>query len=208
MDALARLVKMQPRCVVDHCRDLKEIGWMRLPRKGKRIQPEALVPREIELRLAKEIRKAIEVSPFKGETTTTFFIEWIVAPSVQLILHARPDFLRNKDTGQNLEYDIFAPDYKWATEYHGDQHYGVTTRYPSKDEYIERIKRDQMKVNLSDANGIRLSVANNRNLNLDGILKVIPKDVPLRAFDPKGPMVLTLEQLGFEIAGNQGWDRD
>lgn len=180
---------------------------MRLTRKGKRIQPDALVPRDIETLISKDIRKVVEVSPFKGETTTAFFVEWIVAPDVQLILHARPDFLRNKDTGQNLEYDIFAPDYKWATEYHGDQHYGVTTRYPDKDEYIDQIKRDRMKIHLSDSNGIRLSVVNNRNLNLDGILKVIPKDIPLRVFDARGPVILTLEELGFEIAGNQGWDR-
>lgn len=208
MDALARVVGIKSRYVIGRCRELEGTGWLRIVRDGKKLRPEALVPPDIEERIAGEIRRVVEISPFKGEATTIFFIEWLVAPSVRLITHARPDFLKNKETNQNLEYDVFAPDYAWATEYQGDQHFGPTSRYPSKDGFIERYKRDVRKARLSDANGIRLSIVHNQILTLGGILGVIPKDVPLRTIDPKGPVVVALEELGREVAGSQDWDRE
>jgi len=208
IDALAGVVGINSRFVISHCRELERIGWLRLIRDGKRLRPEVLIPPHIEERIATEIRRVVGISPFKGEATTIFFVEWLVAPSVRLVVHARPDFLRNKDTNQNLEYDVFAPDYAWATEYQGDQHFGPTSRYPSKDAFIERYRRDVRKTRLSEANGIRLSIVHNQILTLDGILGVIPKDIPLRVVDPKGPVVLTLEELGREVAGNQDWDRE
>lgn len=208
VQSLAYAAGMDARSVMLHCRQLQSMGWMQLLKDGKQLRPEAVLPYHLEAGIAAEIRSLVCLMPFKGEATTVTFIEWIVAPTVRLLIHARPDFLRNKETNQNLEYDIYAPAYAWATEYHGDQHFGPTTRYPSKDAFIERHKRDLLKLHLSDANGIRLSVVHNQLLTLDGILGVIPIDVPLRAIDPKGPMILMLEELGREVAGNQDWDRE
>lgn len=208
LEALARDIGTDPDRVAKHCRALERLGWMRFVRSGRQVRPETIVPHDVEARIAVDIRREVSVSPFKGEATTIFFIEWLVAPGVRLIVHARPDFLCNDETGYNLEYDIFAPDYAWAIEYHGDQHFGPTTRYPSKDAFIDRHKRDLRKIYLSNQNGIRLSVVHNQILTLEGVLGVIPRDVPLRALNPRGPVILTLEDLGREVAGNQGWDRE
>jgi hypothetical protein len=206
IDALANGVGINSRYVVNHCRDLERMGWMHLAEDGRRLRPDVLVPPSVEAKLASDIRSLINIAPFKGESTTKFFVEWIVAPTVRLILHARPDFLRNPDTGQNLEYDIFAPDFSWATEYHGEQHFGPSTRYPGDKAFVERHKRDLRKIHLSKANRIRLSVVTYQTLTLEGILGVIPDDVPRRTFDPDGPVIQVLNQIGREIAGNQDWD--
>lgn len=206
--ALADAARLDHRPIAACCRELQPAEWMRLTEDGRRLKPEAVVPHHVEESLAAEIRSLVSVSAYKGESRIGLFLEWMVAPSVRLIPHARPDFLRNKDTNQNLEYDIFAPDYDWANEYHGDQHYAPTPRYPGKDAFIERHKRDLMKIRLSKENGINLTVTNNQTLTLSAILDTIPSNVPRRAFDPQGPVVVTLEQLGREIAGVQDWDRE
>ena len=107
-----------------------------------------------------------------------------------------------------MEYDIYVPEFYWAIEYHGDQHFGPTQRYQGDRAFVERYKRDLRKAQLSKDNNIRLSVVHNRVLTLGGILEVIPDDVPRRVFDPKGPVILTLEELGREVARNQDWDRE
>jgi len=64
------------------------------------------------------------------------------------------------------------------------------------------------RMSLSKENGIRLTVTNNQTLTLRAVLEAIPTNVPRRAFDPQGSVVLTLEQLVREIAGVQDWDRE
>lgn len=206
--SLADKVRINERYVATRCRELERLGWLRLVEDGRRLRPEAIVPREVEALLASEARSLVAISPYRGECLTTVFVEWVASPTVQLIYNARPDFLRNEDTGSNLEYDIFAPEYSWAKEYHGDQHFGTTSRYPSEKAFIERIKRDRLKIRLSKEHRIRLSVVTNQDLTLKGILEAIPQDVPRRAFDSTGPMIQTLEQIGKEVAGNQSWDRE
>lgn len=208
IDALAKHVNFSPRHLAKHLRRLQELGWVELIKEGYRLRPVAVVPRDIETIIARQIRIRVKLAPYKGEEVTALFVEWIVSPSVEIIRHARPDFLRNQETGQNLEYDIYIPKYLLAIEYHGDQHFGPTQRYQGDRAFVERHRRDLLKMELSKENSIRLAVVHNKILNLAGILEIMPTDIPRRIIDAQGPIVLTLQELAREVARNQDWDRE
>lgn len=181
---------------------------MRLTGQGKMFRPAAVVPREVEAKLASEVKAQILLSPFKGEETTKAFVDWIVSPTVRLIFNARPPFLQNTETGQNMEYDIYAEELLWALEYQGDHHFAPTSQYPGDKQFIERVKRDALKAQLSKQNKVRLSTITKQDLTLERILDAIPDDVPRREFDPNGPFIQMLERLGREISGRREWDRE
>ncbi len=208
IQALATKLGMDRRPVADQCKELVRLGWMQVGVEGAKRPPAAVLPREVEVRLAAETHKLIKLAPYGGEEDTWRFIDWIVAPGVRLVRNARPSFLDNPKTGHKLEYDVFAPDYAWGNEYHGDQHFSPTTQFPGEKEFIERFKRDLLKIHLSKKNNVRLSVITKNDLSLDRVLAAIPADVPRRPFDPKGPYVQMLEKIGREIAGTQDWDRE
>lgn len=176
--------------------------------QGNRLCPVAVLPRDAEAKIAAEVRDRIEVSHFKGEETTRAFVDWIVAPTVRLVFCARPSFLRNPDTKQSLEYDIYAPEWLWALEHQGDQHFGPTKLYPGDKEFVDRFKRDLLKADLSKQHNIRLSTITKQDLTLERMIDVIPCDIPKRTFDQRGPFVQMLEQLGKSVAGRLEWDRE
>lgn len=69
----------------------------------------------------------------------------------------RPDFLRNPETGQNLELDCFNPELKIAVEYNGRQHYEFPHRFnPTQSHLIAQVRRDDFKRRACDANGVHL----------------------------------------------------
>lgn len=115
IDALAKHVNFSPRHLAKHLRRLQELGWVELIKEGYRLRPVAVVPRDIETIIARQIRIRVKLAPYKGEEVTALFVEWIVSPSVEIIRHARPDFLRNQETGQNLEYDIYIRSIFWPS---------------------------------------------------------------------------------------------
>jgi hypothetical protein len=190
------------------CKALESLGWMKLTKVGRCLRPSAAVPPEVEAKLAAEARNAILLSPYKGEATAKAFVDWIVAPGVRLVFGARPTFLFNKATKQQLEYDIWAIDLSWALEHHGEQHFGPTQLYPDEKKFIERFKRDRLKLELSKQNNVRLSVVTKEDLTLERMLAAIPEDIPRRALDPEGPFVKMLEKLGKELRGKHDRDRD
>ena len=69
----------------------------------------------------------------------------------------RPDFLRNPETGRNMELDCYNEELKIAVEYNGIQHY-CWPNYTkcTKEEFIRQVQRDQLKVKLCDENGVYL----------------------------------------------------
>lgn len=72
-------------------------------------------------------------------------------------IQCRPDFLRNPETGENLELDCYNDELKIAAEYNGVQHY----HWPnftgqSEEQFFAQLKRDQYKVDVCDDNGIYL----------------------------------------------------
>lgn len=69
----------------------------------------------------------------------------------------RPNFLRNPETGRNMELDCYNSDLKIACEYNGIQH----DVYPnwtgaSKEEFIKQVQRDDLKRRLCQQAGVYL----------------------------------------------------
>lgn len=69
----------------------------------------------------------------------------------------RPKWLKNPETGHNVEIDCFNEDLRIGVEYNGEQHY----KWPNwtnqtYDEFINQVRRDKMKVELCDRNGVYL----------------------------------------------------
>ena len=71
--------------------------------------------------------------------------------------NVRPDFLRNKVTGENLELDMFNPNLRLACEYHGKQHFEFnkwmhkTSQNFQNQQYRDIMKRDicqKLKIHL------------------------------------------------------------
>jgi len=71
--------------------------------------------------------------------------------------NVRPDFLKNKVTGENLELDMFNPQLRLACEYHGKQHFEFnkwmhkTPQNFQNQQYRDIMKRDicqKLKIHL------------------------------------------------------------
>lgn len=202
--ALAEAVGLHKGSIEPHCKNLERLGWLRKVPVGRCHRPEAIVPADVEQYLADETRRLMRVAPYLGEEASKRFVDWIVAPYVHLVYNSRPAFLENKDTGQRMEYDVHAPDYAWALEHQGDQHFGPTSRYPSDKTFIDQYRRDLRKAYLSKQNGVRLSTVTYLDLTVERMQAAIPPDIPRRPFDPKGPYIVMLEEIGHELAGPQG----
>ena len=198
---LSDLLKVDLKTALKVCRSLEKAGWLTLRNEGRRLKPEAMVPSHVESRLATEMKSVISLMPFKGEAVSRALADWIVTPSVKLVFGARPSFLINANTGQNMELDIYAPEHNWAIEYNGDQHFGPTSQYPGDRQFVDRYRRDIQKARLCKQNNIRLTTLTRDDLSLEKMLETMPSDIPRRAVDPKGPYILMLETLGKDIAG-------
>ena len=69
----------------------------------------------------------------------------------------RPDFLKNPETGRNLELDLYNDQLKIALEYSGFQHFVYPNRFhKTKEEFLNQVRRDQFKVDMCDKNGVYL----------------------------------------------------
>lgn len=204
---LAMAVNLDRKTTAKHCKELEHLGWLKLISEGDRRRPAAVMPTQVEAMLAAESLKLIDMAPYKGEETTKRFFEWIAAPRVRFLYNCRPDFLTSPETNQPLEYDIFVKAYLWAIEYLGEQHFGLTSLYRDPKELQERQKRDLLKVGLSEKNNVRLSIVTKKDLNLESLLSMVPPDVPRRTFDPKGPFIKMLGEVGKTCATGQHWDR-
>lgn len=69
----------------------------------------------------------------------------------------RPNWLKNPKTGRNMEIDCYNDDLKIGVEYHGRQHYERVKRFhKTEEEFESQIYRDNLKLDLCDANGVYL----------------------------------------------------
>ncbi|CCV02358.1 Uvr/REP helicase [Invertebrate iridescent virus 30] len=70
---------------------------------------------------------------------------------------ARPNFLKNPITGNNLEIDCFNPELKLGVEYNGQQHYRYTSFFHRNiDAATNQKYRDELKRRMCHENGITL----------------------------------------------------
>jgi len=72
----------------------------------------------------------------------------------------RPDFLKNEETGKNLELDAYCEtnNFKIAVEYNGSQHYKHVPLYHTEDEFYKLLERDKLKRKLCKKNGVDLII--------------------------------------------------
>lgn len=122
----------------------------------------------------------------KGEDICKITMEQLYGKPFYTI---RPDFLKNPETGKNLELDCYNHELKMAVEFNGIQHY-VWPNFTgqTKDEFINQIRRDEFKVRSCDANGIYLiTVPYNvpHNLIRDYLVYYLPDNVQRRLEDTK-----------------------
>ena len=90
----------------------------------------------------------------------------------------RPDFLKNPETGRNLEIDCYNEDLKIGVERNGIQHYV----YPnftnqSYDDFIKQVRRDKFKIKQCNRNGVYLMIVPYTVKNNE-IRKYIIKNIP------------------------------
>ena len=101
----------------------------------------------------------------------------------------RPDFLKNPETGRNLEIDIYNDQLKLGIEYNSKQHYIFPNSFhKTYEEFINQVRRDKYKVEMCDQNGVYLiSVPYNVPLDLESIKNYIiyylPENAHLREQD-------------------------
>lgn len=91
----------------------------------------------------------------KGEALACRALKEITGCDVKC--NIRPDFLRNPNTGKNLELDCYTPRNKTAVEYDGIQHYEYPNPFHrSKKEFNSQVTRDRIKEKLCEENNINL----------------------------------------------------
>ena len=71
----------------------------------------------------------------------------------------RPNWLINPETGEKLELDCYNEELKIAVEYNGEQHYNWPNfTNQTHTQFINQVRRDELKMELCDRNGIYLIV--------------------------------------------------
>jgi hypothetical protein len=94
------------------------------------------------------------IAESKGEIECRRFLETIFQVPFP---KARPDFLKNPVTGNNLEIDCFNPTLKLGVEYNGQQHYYYTSFFHRNvDASTNQKYRDELKRRMCQENGINL----------------------------------------------------
>lgn len=71
----------------------------------------------------------------------------------------KPSWLKNVETGKNLELDCYNDELKIAVEYNGEQHYKFPNYFHKEyDDFINQLRRDRLKSDLCAHNGIYLII--------------------------------------------------
>ena len=104
----------------------------------------------------KEKKKRVAIKESKGELECKEAAQRIFKKK---FIKIRPDYLRNDETGHNLELDVFNDEIGLAIEYSGQQHYKYIPYFHKNYEaFLKQVKRDEMKERKCKENGIKLIV--------------------------------------------------
>jgi len=92
----------------------------------------------------------------KGEMITRRAMERLFGKA---FIRVRPNFLRNPETGANLELDGYNEELKIAFEYNGIQHYSFPGgRVKTEEDFKKQLRRDRFKLETCNRLGIYLII--------------------------------------------------
>lgn len=90
----------------------------------------------------------------------------------------RPDWLKNPETGRNLELDCYNEELKLALEYNGYQHYVFPSKWcKTKYKFDKLQERDAYKKKRCQEMGIRLIIIKYDVINLQSYIYTCLKDM-------------------------------
>jgi len=165
---LAKLANTDRTTAARSCRRLVASGWMKMVGKGQRKRPAPLIPYQCQVIMAHDLEEEYEMTVNRGEFLVNKRLDWSLRGD-EYVLHARPKFLKNPITGQQLEYDRYDPKAGFAAEHNGIQHYRQSDLY-SEDQVKQQQANDLMKESLSARNGVTLMTFTWRDLR-PGVLE-------------------------------------
>lgn len=194
---LAKLTGISRTTASRLCNFLAERGWITKIKKGPSTVPLPTMPHPIQEQMVKDLHVSYRASPLKGEYLTKAWLNHLVLTD-EYVDNARPSFLQNPLTGELMELDRFMPALNAGVEYHGPQHFSPTKAFPDTAQFRRRKARDLMKRSLCEENDITLIVITAEDLSLEGILRKLPKGLPVRRVDVNGPYIEALETLSAE----------
>jgi len=190
---LSRMIGLDRYCVKRHCESLKAAGWVDVKKGGKGYSIFAMIPREVQKRLAREISDIIDQAGYRGEALMKAWLNALFADR-DYVDNFRPDFIRYPKTDQPLEYDRYYPRVQVAVEFNGLQHFRPTKRFPGQAEYDDQQTRDLVKEALSIKHGITLVTIEAKDLSLKMMLEKV-RGLTSARVDADGPYVKMLEKL-------------
>lgn len=192
--ALSRYSQMSLKTVRKAVQALVAAGWLKMeqasPYTPIRYQPANPLDA---YRL--EIQRRIDTYRNHGEAIAR---EMAIFPLQQASFQvgARQSWLTNPKTGALMETDLYVHDYRFAMEFHGEQHFHETefasaeavARQQARDAEKERIMRElKMKFLVLTAEDLSLKVVRE---------KLIELDLPLRDLEGLEPIISFLDGLG------------
>lgn len=206
---LARRFAMDRHTLRRHIVELVESGWLRVERTGRSqtrfvMCNPVLAEREAEL---ERVQARLSRARFGGEALMREWLNLLV-DSEEYHDNARPGFLRNPLTGENLEYD------RWystgvAFEFNGPQHYRPTDLYSDLRQVEATQARDLMKKGISQEQGVVLITVEPQDLTLERMQAKIAGHLPLRKIRCDDPVLRFLaassERYMFKAGGE--WRR-
>lgn len=123
--------------------------------------------------------------------------------------NARPGFLLNPVTGEEMECDRIHWRVKLVGEFNGWQHYGPTRDY-GDEKSREQQARDLMKMSLCEKNGFTIVEFTPDDLRpgaLEAKLEEARPDLKRRHIDTEGPYFRALMELGSAYAAKAAKDK-
>jgi hypothetical protein len=91
----------------------------------------------------------------KGEDIVYEVLQELLQSKIER--NVRPDFLKNPETGKNLEMDCYCEEYALAVEYNGIQHYKYPSAFhKSEKDFYNQVYRDRLKRKLCDESNVYL----------------------------------------------------
>lgn len=95
--SLADFANMSRNRAARACKQLAELGWMKLVKHPKGTRPAVLMPNACQIVMAHELEDEYELVPYRGEFLARKRMDWYLVRD-EYVSNARPKFLMNPKT--------------------------------------------------------------------------------------------------------------